>query len=87
MELHALCYKEPYLAMSAAGVVLYPNIDFLPKVNSRFRVTQLIDVPAMHGEVQLGLHLLCVRRTLKFCLMRTASFRDDDDVQFVPCLW
>ena len=33
-ELHALCYKEPYLAMSSTDVVLYLNIDFLPKVSS-----------------------------------------------------
>ena len=60
-ELHVLCYKEPYLAMSSACVVLYPNIEFLLKVNSRFHVTQPIEVLAMHGEVQPGLHLLCVR--------------------------
>ena len=68
-ELHALCYKESYLAMSATGVALYPNIDFLPKVASRFHVTQPIEVPAVHGEVELRLHLLCVRWALKFYLL------------------
>ena len=60
-ELHVLCYKEPYLAMSQAGMELYPNIDFLLKVNIPFHVTQSIEVPAMQGEDEPGLHLLCVR--------------------------
>ena len=50
-ELHALCYKEPYLAMSSTCVVLYLNIDYMPKVTSWFHVTQPLEVPAMHGEV------------------------------------
>ena len=72
-ELRALCYKEPYLAMSLAG-------DFRLKVNSQFHVTQPIEVLAMH-EVQPGLHLLCVMQALKFYLLRTAGFRDCDDIQ------
>ena len=68
-ELYALCYKEPYLAMSSTGVVLYLNIDFLPKFSSWFHVTQLIEVLAMHGELQPVLHLLCVRQALKFYLL------------------
>ena len=68
--------------MSSTGVVFYLNIDFLPKVSSRFHVTQPIEVPAMHGEVVPGLDLLCVRRALKFYLLRSANFRGDDDVQF-----
>ena len=75
-----MCYKEPYLAMLVATVVLYPNIEFLPKVNSWFHVTQPIEVPAMHGEVELSLHLLCVRQALKLCLLHTVSFRDGDDI-------
>ena len=35
----------------------------------------------MHGEVELGLCLLCVRLALKFYLLRTASFQGDDDIQ------
>ena len=77
-ELHALRYKEPYLAMSATGVALYPNIDFLPTVSSQLHVTQSIEMPAMHGEVEPGLCLLCVRRALKFYLLQTASFCGDN---------
>ena len=44
--------------MSPTGVVLYPNIDFFPKLTSQFHVTQTIEVPAMHGEVGLALRLL-----------------------------
>ena len=35
----------------------------------------------MHDEVQLGLCLLCMRQALKFYLMRSASFRNGDDIQ------
>ena len=62
------------------GVVLYPNIDFLPKVASQFHVTQPIEVLAMNGE-EPGLCLLYVRWALKFYLVQTASFRDDDDIK------
>ena len=63
------------------GVFLDPNIDFLLKVNSRFHVTQLIEVPSMHGEVKPELHPLCVRWAQKFYLLQTASFWDGDDIQ------
>ena len=49
-ELHALCYKEPYLAMLVTSVVLYSNVDCLPRVASQFHVTQLSEVLAWHGE-------------------------------------
>ena len=62
-------------------MVLYPNIDFLPKVALQLYVTQPIEVPAMHGEEEPGLRLLCVSGALKFYLLRTASFRGDDDMQ------
>ena len=67
--------------MLPTGVVLYPNIDFLLKVASQFHVTQPIEVPTMHGEEEPGLRLLCVRQALKFYLLRTVSFRGDDDIQ------
>ena len=35
----------------------------------------------MHVEDHPGLRLLCVRRALKFYLLRTASFREGDDIQ------
>ena len=67
--------------MSSTGVVLYPNIDFLPKAASRFHVTQPIEVAGMHGEEEPGLRFLCMRLALKFSSLRTPSFRDDDDIQ------
>jgi len=33
-ELHALCYNEPYIAMTDPMVLLWPNIEFLPKVST-----------------------------------------------------
>ena len=65
--------------MSETGVVLYPNIDFLLKVNTLFHVTQPIEVLAMHGEGELGLHFLCVRRALKFYFIKME--RAGDDIQ------
>ena len=44
-----------------AGLVLYMNIDFLPKVNAPFHVTQTSQALAMHGEDEPNLYLLCVR--------------------------
>ena len=35
----------------------------------------------MHGKVQLGRCLLCVKQALKFYLLRTVSFWDGDDIQ------
>ena len=81
-ELHALCYKEPYLAISEVGMVLYPNIDFLLIVNTLFQVTQHIVVPAMYGEVEAC--LVCVRWALKFCLIPMESLRADDIQLFLP---
>ena len=73
-ELHALCYRVPYLAMLVTGVVLYPKVDCLPMVASQFHVTQPSEVPARHGEEEPGLCLLCVRRARKFYFLRTVSF-------------
>ena len=75
------CATKDPIWLSYAGMVLYPNIDFPPKANSQFHVTQPIEVLTMHGDIQPGLHLLCVRRAPKFYLMRTASFGDGDDIQ------
>ena len=80
-ELHALCYKEPYLTMSDARVVLYPNIDFLSKLHTRFHVIQPIEVLTMYSEDYLGFHFLCVRSALKLYLMQTERFTDVDNIQ------
>ena len=67
--------------MSDTGVVLFPNIDFLLKGDTHFHAMQTIEVLPVHGEDQLGLHLLCMRRALKFYLMSTKGFRDGDEIQ------
>ena len=77
-ELHALCYTEPYIAMSDPMVLLWPNIEFLPKVNTPFHASQPIRVPSMHASTDPGLRLLCVRRALKYYLERSRALRKDD---------
>jgi len=76
-ELHALCFTEPYIVMSDPEVLLWPNIEFLPKVNTAFHASQPIRVPSMHASVDPGLRLLCVRRTLKYYLERSRPLRKD----------
>jgi len=77
-ELHALCFTQPYIAMTDPVVLLWPNIEFLPKVNTPFHASQPIRVPSMHGSTDPGLRLLCVRRALKYYLERSRAHRKDD---------
>ena len=48
--------------MLVTSVVLYPNVEYLPRVAVQFHVTQLSEVPARHGEEEPGLCLLGVRQ-------------------------
>jgi len=77
-DLHALCYTEPYIIMTDPSVLLWPNIEFLPKVNSQFHASQPIRVPSMHASTDQGLRLLCVRRALKYYLERARQHRKDE---------
>ena len=80
-EIHALRCDEPYTTFTATGVTLHPDIQFLPKVNSRFACSQAIHVPALHDERDKKLRLLCVRRALKCYLERTRNVRSADSTQ------
>ena len=73
-ELHALRHKPPYVIFGAEDVTLYPDVAFLPKVNTRFHVSQALCLPALDRE-DTDLRLLCVRRALKNYINRTAVFR------------
>ena len=75
-ELQALCHQPPYLAFSATGVTLFPNVQFLPKVTSQFHASQPLELPALHDEADPQLRLLCVRRALKLYLERSRTYRD-----------
>jgi len=77
-ELHALCFTEPYIAMTDPVALLWPNIEFMPKVNTPFHASQPIRVPSMHASTDQGLRLLCVRRALKYYLERSRALRKDD---------
>ena len=41
----------------------------------------------MHAEDQHGLYILCVRRALKFYLLKARDFRDDGNIElFLTCV-
>ena len=80
-EIHALRCDPPYITFNATGVTMFPDIQFLPKVNSRFACSQAIEVPAMHHEQDQKLRSLCVRRALKYYLERTRAIRLADSCQ------
>ena len=61
--------------------MLFLNINFLLKINTWFHSMQPTEVLSMHGEHQPDLRLLCMRRPLKFYLMRSRDFRDGDNIQ------
>ena len=74
-ELQALSVKSPYLSFSASGVTLFPRVDFLPKVASRFHVSQPLELPSFHAERDRDVRLLCARRVLKLYVERTRNYR------------
>ena len=74
-ELQALCHKPPYVAFSATGVTLFPNVQFTPKVASPFHVSQPLELPALQSETDPQLRLLCVRRALKYYIERARRYR------------
>jgi hypothetical protein len=76
-ELQALCHMEPYTVFRDSGVTLATNSGFVPKVNSAFHTSQVLELPALHGETSLHLRKLCVRRTLKYYLEATAKYRSE----------
>ena len=79
-ELHALRIDPPYIRFGAEEVTLYPDIAFLPKVNTPFHAAQALCLPALRRE-ETDLRLLCVRRALKVYINRTAASRAPDTKQ------
>ena len=63
-EMHALGCKQPYIRFSSAGVTLFTNLEFLPKVYTKANACQPIYVPAMRNPTDGALRKLCVRRAL-----------------------
>ena len=79
-ELHALRHVQPYISFSAENVTLFPDVAFLPKVNTPFHASRPLCLPSLSRELS-DLRLLCVRRILKVYLNRTAAYRAPDAVQ------
>ena len=84
-ELHALRKDQPYARWSATGVTLFPDVTFLPKVNTPFHSSQPIHLPALHDEKDKDLRLLCVRRALKNYLNSSARYRKRGVEQLFIC--
>ena len=80
-EMHALCYKSPYLRFSSAGVTLFMRLGFLPKVYTNANVSRPIFVPGMHNQTDVAVLKLCVRRALNEYVRCTSDFRHDGTVQ------
>jgi hypothetical protein len=81
-ELHALRHSPPYVIFGAENVTLYPDVSFLPKVNTPFHASQALCLPSLRREVT-DLRLLCVRRVLKVYINRTAAFRAPNTEQLL----
>ena len=81
-EMHALCYKTPYLQFSNAGVTLFMRLRFLPKIYTKSNVSWPIFKPAMHNLTDVALHKLCVHRALREYMRCISDFRHDGTAQF-----
>jgi len=80
-EMHALCCKPPYIRFSSAGVTLFTNLEFLPKVYTKANASRPIHVPAMRNPRDGALRKLCVRRALNEYVRRSGTYRLDGATQ------
>nr|XP_014431927.1 uncharacterized protein LOC106732414 [Pelodiscus sinensis]XP_025043439.1 uncharacterized protein LOC106732414 [Pelodiscus sinensis]XP_025043440.1 uncharacterized protein LOC106732414 [Pelodiscus sinensis] len=79
-ELVALSASFPYTVFTPQGVILCPQLRFLPKVNSQFHINKPIVLPVFHPKPhcsaeQARLHTLDVRHALAFYIQRTKPLR------------
>jgi hypothetical protein len=79
-EIHAFRHDPPYVSFGSEDATLYPDVAFLPKINTSFHASQAVCLPALHRE-EGDLRLLCVRRILKVYINRTALYRASDAEQ------
>ncbi|XP_054826487.1 uncharacterized protein LOC129323798 [Eublepharis macularius] len=83
-ELAALSCEPPYLKLHPEKVVLRTKVEFLPKVVSRFHLSQELILPVFfpvqNSEAEKALHSLDVRRAILFYLDRVKSFRLDSNL-------
>jgi hypothetical protein len=63
-ELHVLRRGAGHV-QNATNVSLWPDVAFMPKVNSTFHMTQPLVLSALYVEPDITSSLLCVRHTLK----------------------
>ena len=57
----------------SAGVTLFTNIEFLPKVYTKANASRPIYVPAMHNPTDGILRKLCILRALNEYVRRSGS--------------
>ncbi|XP_054826594.1 uncharacterized protein LOC129323855 [Eublepharis macularius] len=83
-ELAALSCEPPYLKFHPEKVVLRTKVEFLPKVVSRFHLSQELVLPVFFptpaSEAEAALHSLDVRRAILFYLDRVKPFRIDSNL-------
>ena len=81
-EMHALCYKPPYIRFSSAGDTLFMRLEFLgTKVCTKANVSPPIFVLAMRNLTNGALRRLCVCRALNEYVRRSSDFRQDSTAQ------
>jgi hypothetical protein len=79
-ELHAVSDYPPYISFGAENATLFPDVEFLPKVNTPFHAAMPLCLPALTHE-QSDHRLLCIRCVLKVYLNRTVKVRAPNSVK------
>ena len=82
-EIHAL--RHDTLQWNADGVTAFLDESFVPKVHSRWHVSQPISIPVMRDDQDPELRKLCVSTTLREYLDRTDSIREGGASQLLVC--
>ena len=77
-EIHSLRADHGYLTMNVNEVVLFPGLEFVPKVDSAFHSNQPLVLPCLSKDADPSLRTLCVKRALRFYLKRTEKYRSKE---------
>jgi len=77
-EIHALRADYGYLTMNVNEVVLFPGLEFVPKVDSAFHSNQPLVLPCLSKDSDPSLRTLCVKRALSFYLKSTKEYRSKE---------
>ncbi len=77
-EIHSLRADHGYLTMNVNEVVLFPGLEFVPKVDSAFHSNQPLVLPCLTKDADPSLRTLCVKRALSYYLKRTEKYRNKE---------